>query len=199
VERCPEDYPFSWVAAGWHDGAYRFEKYVSQTTPPPRLVLPAGEDADALDREAVAVRLVRDLVNTPAEDMGPDGIQAALSALAEETGATLETVIGDALLDQNYPMVHAVGRAAACAPRMMELTWGDRSHPELAIVGKGVAFDTGGLNIKTGDYMRLMKKDMGGAAHAIGLARLVMDAQLPVHLKRVPARGCSGDPQGLES
>ena len=188
VERCPEDYPFSWVAAGWHDGAYRFEKYLSETTPPPRLVLPAGEDADALDREAVAVRLVRDMVNTPAEDMGPDGIQAVLSALAEETGATLETVIGDGLLDRNYPMVHVVGRAAASAPRMMELTWGDPAHPELAIVGKGVAFDTGGLNIKTGDYMRLMKKDMGGAAHAIGLARLVMDAQLPVHLKLyVPA------------
>ncbi|MEL6957139.1 MAG: leucyl aminopeptidase family protein, partial [Pseudomonadota bacterium] len=174
IARLPEGYAYEWAAAGWLDGAYRFDKYRKSETPVPRLVLRDGEDVAGIALEADAVRLVRDLVNTPAEDMGPDAIQGAISALAEDAGARLETTIGEALLDQNYPMIHAVGRAAAIAPRLMELSWGDPSHPELAIVGKGVAFDTGGLNIKTGDYMRLMKKDMGGAAHAIGLAKLVM-------------------------
>jgi leucyl aminopeptidase len=103
--------------------------------------------------------------------------------LAERYGATLETVIGDALLAENYPLVHAVGRAGPEAPRIMELTWGPEDAPELALVGKGVTFDTGGLNLKTGNYMRLMKKDMGGSAHAIALAELVMGANLPVRLK----------------
>jgi len=182
IARLPEGYAYEWAAAGWLDGAYRFDKYRKSETPVPRLVLTDGEDVAGIALEADAVRLVRDLVNTPAEDMGPVAIQGAISALAEDTGARLETTIGEALLDQNYPMIHAVGRAAAIAPRLMELSWGDPSHPELAIVGKGVAFDTGGLNIKTGDYMRLMKKDMGGAAHAIALAGLVMGANLPVRL-----------------
>ncbi|MEM1151348.1 MAG: leucyl aminopeptidase family protein [Pseudomonadota bacterium] len=186
--RLPEGTHFANAAAAWHDGAYRFDTYRSKPSQPPRLVLPTTEDPAAIDREASAVRLLRNLVNTPAEDMGPDAIQGAISALAEETGATLETIIGDALLEQNYPMVYAVGRAAAVPPRIMELSWGDPDHPELAIVGKGVAFDTGGLNLKIGDYMRIMKKDMGGAAHAIALAKLVMDAELPVRLKLyVPA------------
>ncbi|MEM1147618.1 MAG: leucyl aminopeptidase family protein [Pseudomonadota bacterium] len=176
------------LAAGWADGAYRFERYLSDTSKKPQLVV--GEDAagTAMIREAVAIDRLRDLVNTPAEDMGPPDMQATISDLAERYGATLETVIGDALLEQNYPMVHAVGRAGPQAPRLMTLSWGDESHPKLAIVGKGVAFDTGGLNLKTGNYMRLMKKDMGGAAHAIALAELVMGADLPVHLKLyVPA------------
>jgi leucyl aminopeptidase len=181
-------YPMSYIAAGWADGAYRFDRYLKDKATPPRLVVGEGDVADAMIREAVAVDRLRDMVNTPAEDMGPVGIQATISDLAERHGATLETIIGDALLDQNYPMVHAVGRAGPEAPRIMELSWGDESAPELAIVGKGVAFDTGGLNLKTGGYMRLMKKDMGGAAHAIALAELVMGANLPVRLKLyVPA------------
>ena len=181
-------YPMAHIAAGWADGAYWFDRYLKDKATPPRLVVGEGDAADAMMREAVAVDRLRDLVNTPAEDMGPVGIQATISDLAERYGATLETIIGDALLDQNYPMVHAVGRAGPEAPRIMELSWGDESHPELAIVGKGVAFDTGGLNLKTGGYMRLMKKDMGGAAHAIALAELVMGADLPVRLKLyVPA------------
>lgn len=182
LARLPDGYSPAWAAAGWLDGAYRFETYVKAPSDPPRLVLPE-EGAEAILREAAAVRLLRDLVNTPAEDMGPDGIEAVMSALAGEYEAGLEVVIGEALLEQNYPMIHAVGRAGMRPPRIMELSWGDPKHPELALVGKGVAFDTGGLNIKTGDYMRLMKKDMGGAAHAIALARLVMDAKLPVRLK----------------
>ncbi len=176
-------FPMAHIAAGWVDGAYRFDRYLSEKTTPPQLVVGSGADGDAMIREAVAVGRLRDLVNTPAEDMGPPEIQGTISDLAERHGASLETVIGDALLDQNYPMVHAVGRAGPDAPRIMELSWGDPSHPQLAIVGKGVSFDTGGLNLKTGNYMRLMKKDMGGAAHAIALAELVMGANLDVHLK----------------
>ncbi|MEM7637728.1 MAG: leucyl aminopeptidase family protein [Pseudomonadota bacterium] len=176
------------IANAWADGAYRFDRYLSEKADPPKLVV--GEDAngEAQIRVAIAVDRLRDLVNTPAEDMGPPEIQGAISDLAERYGASLETVIGDALLEQNYPMVHAVGRAGPEAPRIMELSWGNADHPELAIVGKGVAFDTGGLNLKTGNYMRLMKKDMGGAAHAIALAELVMGHDLPVYLKLyVPA------------
>jgi leucyl aminopeptidase len=182
------DYPGAQIAAAWADGSYRFDRYLSEPADPPRLVV--GDDAggEAMTREAVAVDRLRDLVNTPAEDMGPPEIQGTISDLAERYGATLETVIGDALLEQNYPMVHAVGRAGPEAPRIMELSWGSSDHPQLAIVGKGVAFDTGGLNLKTGNYMRLMKKDMGGSAHAIALAELVMGANLPVHLRLyVPA------------
>ncbi|MEL6415558.1 MAG: leucyl aminopeptidase family protein, partial [Pseudomonadota bacterium] len=175
-------------AIAWADGAYRFDRYLKEPAKPPRLVVGSDARGDAVIREAVAIDRLRDMVNTPAEDMGPPDIQGTISDLAERYGATLETVIGDALLDQNYPMVHAVGRAGPEAPRIMELSWGDPSHPQLAIVGKGVAFDTGGLNLKTGNYMRLMKKDMGGAAHAIALAELVMGANLPVYLKLyVPA------------
>ncbi len=182
LARLPEGFSPAWAVAGWMDGAYRFETYVSTPTTPPRLVLPE-DGGEAMAREAGAVRLARDLVNTPAEDMGPDGIESAIADLAKANGADLSVVRGDDLLKQNYPMIHAVGRAGMREPRIMELSWGKASDPELALVGKGVAFDTGGLNIKTGDYMRLMKKDMGGAAHAIALARLVMEAKLPVRLK----------------
>ncbi len=195
VEKAPASYPMSQIAAGWADGAYRFQKYLAETSSPPRLVVPQDE-ADELSREAEAIRILRDMVNTPAADMGPAAIQGEISQMAEAFGASLSVVTGDALLDENYPMVHAVGRAAEAAPRIMELSWGEENHPELAIVGKGVAFDSGGLNIKPGDGMRIMKKDMGGAAHAVALARLVMGANLPVRLKLyVPAveNAISGD------
>ncbi len=179
----PETWPFSWIAKGWADGAYRFDKYLSGSAEPPKLVLPDTEDHDAIMREATAMALTRNLVNTPAEDMGPDAIEAAIHELADAHGADVSSVVGDALLDANYPMIHAVGRAGHVPPRLVELSWGAEDAPELALVGKGVSFDTGGLNIKTGNYMRIMKKDMGGAAHAIGLASLVMAAKLPVRLK----------------
>lgn len=183
LAEAPEGWPFAWVAAGWVDGAYRFDRYLSAKAKPPRLVLPEGAETGALEREAAATALVRDLVNTPPDDMGPDAIEAAIRTLAGEHGAEVTSIVGDDLLDENYPMIHAVGRAADIPPRLVELSWGDESHPELALVGKGVSFDTGGLNIKTGGYMRIMKKDMGGAAHAIALAGLVMGARLPVRLK----------------
>ena len=180
--------PLANIAAGWADGAYRFDRYLKTKANPPRLVIGDGEDADALDREAEAISLLRDLINTPAQDMGPAGIETAIQTLAEEFSADLSVIKGDDLLSENYPMVHAVGRAAAEAPRFMELSWGNDDHPELALVGKGVAFDTGGLNLKPGSGMKLMKKDMGGSAHVIALARLVMSSNLPVRLKLyVPA------------
>lgn len=173
---------FEHIVAGWVDGAYRFDAYLSQKASPPQLFVPPGAAGDALLREATAIAGLRDMVNTPAQDMGPQAIHDRISELAGQYGAEVEAIIGDDLLSQGFPMVHAVGRAGFEPPRIVRLIWGNPSDPELAIVGKGVSFDTGGLNLKTGNYMRLMKKDMGGAAHAIALAELVMGAGLPVKL-----------------
>ena len=173
------------AALGWLLGQYRFGRYKEDKAPKgPRVLLtdaPAAIDETAALAEATF--LVRDLVNTPAQDMGPADLEAAAAALAKEYGAELETVSG-AVLDEAYPMVAAVGRAASPdrAPRLIELFWGDRRHPKVAIVGKGVCFDSGGLDIKPAEGMRLMKKDMGGAAHALALTRLIMGHRLPVRL-----------------
>ena len=168
---------------GWGLGAYRFERYRKPARAPARLLL---EDAAAASTEAFALlkasTLVRDLVNTPTEDMGPAELEAVALRLAKAYGGEVETTIGDELLAANFPTIHAVGRASHRAPRLIELRWGDRTHPHVVVVGKGVCFDTGGLNIKTGDGMRNMKKDMGGAAHALGLAQLVMAMKLPLRL-----------------
>ncbi|MEO0607592.1 MAG: leucyl aminopeptidase family protein [Pseudomonadota bacterium] len=181
-------YSLDHIAAGWTDGAYRFDRYLSEKAKPPRLVIGGGADGEARVRLAIATDRLRDLVNTPAEDMAPADLQSVISDLAERYGCALQTISGEALLKENYPMVHAVGRAGPQAPRIMELTWGEDGARQIAIVGKGVTFDTGGLNLKTGNYMRLMKKDMGGAAHAIALAELIIGANLPVQVKLyVPA------------
>ncbi len=177
------------LAAAWADGTYRFDRYLKSKAKDgfARLVL-APNLLPRAAMEAVAIDQLRDLVNTPANDMTPAHLQSAVSELAERFGASLQVTIGDALLAANYPMVHAVGRAASVEPRFIELSWGDPKHPRLALVGKGVTFDSGGLDIKPSDGMRIMKKDMGGAAHAIALAHLVMQANLKVHLKLyVPA------------
>lgn len=176
------DMSFSQIAAGWADGAYRFEKYLKEKSTPPQLVIPETADSYALEREAAAVSHLRDMVNTPAQDMGPKEVQDEIETLAKRFGAKVTAIVGDDLLKENYPMVHAVGRAGVFKPRFVHLTWGDESHRKLALVGKGVTFDSGGLDIKPGSGMRIMKKDMGGAAHAIALAELVMGAGLPVHL-----------------
>ncbi len=138
-------------------------------------------DAETFDLLA-ACASVRDLVNTPTEHMGPDELEAAARALAQAHGAAVEVVAGDDLLAQNYPAIHAVGRASHRAPRIIELAWGDAAHPHVAICGKGVCFDTGGLDIKAATGMRNMKKDMGGAAHALALAGLVMARKLPLRI-----------------
>ena len=170
---------------GWQTGQYVFDRYKKPERPVgPRVLL--TKDVKAIDSalaEAHAVCLIRDLVNTPAEDMGPAALEEQCEALAKTHAARLEVTRGDTL-EQEYPMVHAVGRAAARhhAPRIMHLTWGKESDPVLAIVGKGVCFDSGGLDVKSSSGMLLMKKDMGGAAHAIALAGLVMGAHLPVRL-----------------
>lgn len=170
---------------GWVTAQYRFDRYRSQGSEPgPRVLLTSAVRALPLAlAEAAAVTMVRDLVNTPAEDMGPAQLEAEARALAKAHHATIHVIAGD-MLERDYPMVHAVGRAAARshAPRLIELEWGNPSHPRVAVVGKGVCFDSGGLDIKPASGMALMKKDMGGAAHALALAGLIMGQNLPVHL-----------------
>ncbi len=173
---------------GWGLGAYRFERYLSPPKAFAKLLLADPTVvAEALDVLA-ATRLVRDLVNTPTEHMGPADLEATARRIGQAHGASVKVIVGDELLAENFPTIHAVGRASHRAPRLIELEWGDPKHPALAIVGKGVCFDTGGLDIKTPDCMRNMKKDMGGSAHALALAQLLMARRLPVRLRLlVPA------------
>lgn len=171
---------------GWALAQHRFTAYKKpEDAPQPPRVLLSNEPARLGERiaEAEATAWVRDLVNTPAEDMGPAALEAAADALARRYGASLEVTRGDGLA-HDYPMIHAVGRAAgrSHAPRLIELHWGRDDHPRIAIVGKGVCFDSGGLDIKPASGMLLMKKDMGGAAHALALAQLIMRSGLPVGL-----------------
>jgi leucyl aminopeptidase len=166
-------------------GHYRFARYRQSAEKEIRLVVPAGVDAAELARIAQAVFLVRDLVNTPSNDCGPEEVEQAARDVARRFRATFRSTVGDDLLPENFPLVHAVGRASARAPRLIELNWGETQHPKIALVGKGVCFDTGGLDIKNSAGMLLMKKDMGGAAHALGLAQMIMDAKLPVRLQVV--------------
>ncbi len=174
------------AALGWALGGYAFARYKKQPAAA-RLVWPADADRREVERAAAAVFLVRDLVNTPAEDMGPAELAAAAQAVARAYGAKVEVTVGDALLKANYPLIHAVGRASTRPPRLIDLRWGHRG-PLVALVGKGVCFDSGGLDLKSAQNMLLMKKDMGGAAHVLALAQMVMDADLPVRLRvLVPA------------
>ncbi len=188
VEAALGDGSASRVALGWALGAYAFTRYKARSEGFAQLVWPKGADRQEVAALADGVALTRDLVNTPAEDMGPAALEAAARQLAETHGATIESITGDDLLTQNYPLIHAVGRAAAGAPRLIDLRWGDPGAPKLTLVGKGVIFDSGGLDIKTAGGMKLMKKDMGGAATLIGLAHSLMAAGAPVRLRLlVPA------------
>jgi leucyl aminopeptidase len=172
----------------WLLGAYAFTRYRKRGEKAVRLVAPDGVDAEDVSRIAEAVARSRDLVNTPTSDLGPDGIEAAARAIAKRHGADFTSIVGDDLLRQNFPMIHAVGRASAVAPRLIDFTWGDEGAPRITLVGKGVAFDTGGLDIKPSSSMLLMRKDMGGAAAALALADMIMGANLPVRLRvLVPA------------
>jgi leucyl aminopeptidase len=172
------------IALAWGLGTYRFDRYKPGKEGPARLVLPQGANGPEARAIVHACALARDMVNTPANDMGPLQIETIAREIAEQFGAAIAVVVGDDLLTRNYPAIHAVGRAAVPhrAPRMIEIAWGDPAHPLVAIVGKGVVFDTGGLDIKPSSGMRLMKKDMGGAAHALALGRMVMALGLPVRL-----------------
>ncbi|HET7798427.1 MAG TPA: leucyl aminopeptidase family protein [Nevskia sp.] len=169
------------AAFGWGLGAYRYERYRRSRRAPARLAIDAAT-LNSVGPALAATWQVRDLVNTPTEDMGPAQLSAEIATLAQAYGASHREWVGAELLKANFPTIHAVGRGSHHAPRLVELTWGNPAHPRLALAGKGVCFDSGGLNIKTGDGMRWMKKDMGGAAHAIALAGMIMAARLPVHL-----------------
>lgn len=173
------------LALGFLYGHYRFDRYRRPAAQPrpARLVAPAGCDITQVERTALALAFGRDLINTPAGDMGPAELAAEARALAGRHGARLRVIEGDALLEQNYPMIHAVGRASQRAPRLVDLSWGDDSWPRVTLVGKGVCFDSGGLDLKPAASMALMKKDMGGSACALALAQMVIDARLRVRLR----------------
>jgi leucyl aminopeptidase len=171
-------------------GSYRFTRYRKPDDKAVRLEIPAGVDGADLTRIADGVTLARDLINTPANDLGPAELEEAVRHLARKHNATVRSVVGDALLAENFPLIHAVGRAAAAGrePRLIDLTWGDANAPKITLVGKGVCFDTGGLDIKPDSGMLIMKKDMGGAACVMALAHMIMDRGLKVRLRvLVPA------------
>jgi leucyl aminopeptidase len=179
--RAPADPALATLA--WLMGSYAFTRYRARPTKAVRLVVPDGVDAEEVTRIAEAVAMGRDLINTPANDLGPEEIEAAARRVAERHGAELDAIVGDALLERNFPMIHAVGRASPRLPRLVDMRWGAPGAPKVTIIGKGVAFDTGGLDIKPSASMLLMKKDMGGAAAALALADMIMGAGLPVRLR----------------
>ena len=170
------------AAIGFRLGAYRFDRYRAGA-PAPTLSLPEGADAAEIDRLVEAAVLARDLVNTPTNDLGPDAFEAFIRDFAATRGMTIAVTRGDDLLAANFPLIHAVGRAAEQAPRLLDLSWGNPSHPKVTLVGKGVTFDTGGLDIKNPTGMLLMKKDMGGAANVLGLAHAIVSAGLQLRLR----------------
>ena len=164
-------------------GSYRFTRYRKSDGKTVRLEIPEGVDASEISRMVEAAFLARDLINTPANDMGPAELEQAAREVASRFDAKISVIVGDDLLAQNFPLIHAVGRAAAGAPRLIDMTWGDRKAPKVTLVGKGVCFDSGGLDIKPDNAMLIMKKDMGGAANVLALAQMVMDAKLKVRLR----------------
>ncbi|MDR3408184.1 MAG: leucyl aminopeptidase family protein [Methylovirgula sp.] len=168
---------------GWALTAYRFDRYKKRKDAQPQLVPPGDIDVARINTLARAVTLGRDLINTPANDMDPDALEAAAVTLAAQFGAEAAITLGDDLLKENFPLIHAVGRAAAKPPRLVDFSWGAEDAPKVTLVGKGVCFDTGGLDIKPSSGMYLMKKDMGGAATALALAYMIMARGLPLRLR----------------
>jgi leucyl aminopeptidase len=164
-------------------GCYRFNRYRKADAPDVRLVPPEGVDAADVMRMADAAMLARDLVNTPSNDMGPAELEHAARGIAKRYGASFKSIVGDELTRQNFPLIHAVGMASTRLPRLIDFSWGDSAHPRVTLVGKGVCFDTGGLDLKPSSGMLIMKKDMGGAANVLALAQMVMDAKLKVRLR----------------
>jgi len=184
IEGPPEGGDPTRLALGWALGTYAFTRYRDRQKPKgARLVWPKGADRALVEHLAGAVFVARDLINTPASDMGPAELAAAAVEVAEKAGAQCRVITGDALLAENYPTIHAVGRASVRAPRLVDIAWGDKSAPKVTLVGKGVCFDSGGLDLKAALGMLNMKKDMAGAAIMLGLARAIMMAGLPVRLR----------------
>ena len=185
IETPPESGDATRLALGWALGTYAFGRYrdPKKQAGQAELMWPEGADRGLVKRLAAAVFVARDLINTPASDMGPEELADAATGVAEKSGAYHHTLVGDALLAENYPTIHAVGRASTRPPRLVDIVWGDEAAPKLTLVGKGVCFDSGGLDLKQPSGMRMMKKDMGGAAIILGLAQAIMDAGLPVRLR----------------
>jgi leucyl aminopeptidase len=164
-------------------GAYKFGRYRKAEAAAVKLVPPEDVDADAIGRIAEAAALARDLINTPSNDMGPAELADAAEAVAKRFGAAFDCIVGDDLTTKNFPLIHTVGMASTRAPRLIDFAWGDPAHPKVTLVGKGVCFDTGGLDLKPSSGMLIMKKDMGGAANVLALAAMVMDARLKLRLR----------------
>jgi leucyl aminopeptidase len=184
LDGVPEGTDASHLALGWALGTYAFDLYrEKKKETKARLVWPEGADRGFVERLASAVCLARDLINTPASDLGPAELAEAAERVAASAGAKCRVIAGGALLAENYPTIHAVGRASNRAPRLVDITWGEASAPKVSLVGKGVCFDTGGLDLKPASGMRLMKKDMGGAAIVLALGQAIMQAGLPVRLR----------------
>jgi leucyl aminopeptidase len=184
IEALPDGADASRAALGWALGTYAFTRYRDKKNKTgARLVWPEDADRGLVKRLAAGVFLARDLINTPASDLGPAELAEAAIAVAKKAGAKHRLIEGDALIAENYPTIHAVGRASTRPPRLVDLRWGDKAAPKVTLVGKGVCFDSGGLDLKPASGMLNMKKDMGGAAIMLGLAQAVMAADLPVRLR----------------
>lgn len=176
------------VALGWAMGAYVFTRYKKAKRDAAKLVWPSGADRDKVEAQARAIYMARDLINTPAEDLGPSHLAEAAKGMARRHRAKTEVIVGDALLKRNYPSIHTVGRAAENQPRLIDIVWGSHRNPKVTLVGKGVCFDSGGLDIKPSGSMLMMKKDMGGSAAVLALGDMIMSAGLKVRLRvMVPA------------
>ena len=169
-------------AIAWGLGAYQFNRYKKPLRQPAQLFVPEPLASQASNIVS-SIYMVRDWINTPTDDMGPTEFAAAAKKLAKEYGATFSEIVGEDLLKKNYASIYTVGRASDDAPRLIDVRWGKSSHPKVTLVGKGVCFDSGGLDIKPSSYMQLMKKDMAGGAHVFGLARMIMESKLPVCLR----------------
>jgi len=182
IESAPADWDKQLIAIGWGMGSYKFDNYLKDKSSSAMLDLSNLGNSEEIRALVDGTNLGRDLINMPPNDMGPVALEEAALKLADEHNAEIVVTVGEDLLENNYPMIHAVGRAAHEPPRLVEIEWGDKDHPRLALIGKGITFDTGGVNIKSASSARLMKKDMGGAAHAIALAHMIMANNLPYRL-----------------
>ncbi|TXR53005.1 leucyl aminopeptidase family protein [Reinekea thalattae] len=174
-------------ALGWALAQYQFDRYLKSDNEQAVLYIENQSSYQQVQDQAEAVFLTRNLINTPAADMMPEHLSQQMQTLAEQYDAEFDELVGEQLLEQNYPTIHMVGRASVHDPRLLQLHWGDEDAPKLTLVGKGICFDSGGLDLKPASGMRLMKKDMGGAAHVLGLAKLIMAAELPVRLRVIVA------------